>query len=548
MTMAHEDMPDFHGKPSKPGAGGSSSPGRTAQGRLAAFLQNYGLFAALVAAIALFSALRPEAFFSTANARAVLTLAAPLMIASLGLTIALAVNEIDLSVGSMIGLGGTLAVCLMSFYGVPWLLAIAAALLLAVAAGLIIGALVSIGGANSLIITLGMATFLTGIEFSLTDQRTIYTNLDPAYVAIGQSYFLGMNLQVWIAGAIAACAWILLERTETGRFIYAVGANPNAAYLAGVPVNRLRIFGFACVSVCAAVSGILLTSQSASAFSNAGQPYLLPAFASAFLGSTMSAEGRFTVFGTALYRGDSDGADNAAAFQWRHQSGPGRAADRGRHAQPAWQIQGRDLMALLSLSGISKAYPGVVAAENVDLSVAKGEIVGLVGKNGAGKSTLIRIIAGAERPDAGSILIDGQPMRFANASEASAAGIAVVHQELGDIPLLTVGENILLGLTYPGKWGLISRRRLRARAQEALDAMRMTLGAEQPVSSLSVAERRIVMIARGIAAKAKVVVLDEPTASLTETEIADLFAVIRRMQAAGVAIVYVSHRLRKCCS
>lgn len=143
-----------------------------------------------------------------------------------------------------------------------------------------------------------MATFLTGIEFSLTDQRTIYTGLDPAYMLIGQSYFLGLNLQIWIAAAITFVAWLILEKTEAGRFIYAVGANPQAAYLAGVPVRILRIGGFVSVAICATITGILLTSQSASAFSNAGQPFLLPAFASAFLGSTISPDSRFTVFGT----------------------------------------------------------------------------------------------------------------------------------------------------------------------------------------------------------------------------------------------------------
>lgn len=300
MTLAQDDMAHGRGTSSENIDRGRAAPGQSSRDKLLRLLQSYGLFVALLIAIMVFSALRPDAFFSVTNARSVLTLAAPLLIASLGLTIALAVNEIDLSVGSMIGLSGALAVCLMSFYDVPWVLAIAAALLLGVIVGLVIGFLVSVGGANSLIITLGMATFLTGIEFSLTDQRTIYTDIDPSYIAIGQSYLLGMSIQVWIAATLALVAWVLLEKTETGRFIYAVGANPNAAYLAGVPVNRLRIFGFVCVAISASVAGILLTSQSASAFSNAGQPYLLPAFAAAFLGSTMSPDGRFTVLGTVI--------------------------------------------------------------------------------------------------------------------------------------------------------------------------------------------------------------------------------------------------------
>lgn len=264
------------------------------------YLQKYGLVLSLLVAIAIFGILRPQAFFSANNALAILTLAAPLAIAALGLTVALVLNEIDLSVGSMIGLGGAFAVCLMSFWGVPWYLAILATFMLAFGAGLSTGAMVALGGANSLIVTLGMATLLTGVEFSLTDQRTIYTGIDEAYIAIGQSTLLGLNVQIWVAALVAVLIWILLEKTESGRFMYATGSSPEASFLAGVAITKYRIIGFIVVAACAALSGILLTAQSASAFSNAGQPYLLPAFASAFLGSTMSTDGRFTAHGTLI--------------------------------------------------------------------------------------------------------------------------------------------------------------------------------------------------------------------------------------------------------
>ena len=202
-------------------------------------------------------------------------------------------------------------------------------------------------------------------------------------------------------------------------------------------------------------------------------------------------------------------------------------------------------MSLLSIRNISKAYPGVTAASAVNLDVGAGEIVGLVGKNGAGKSTIIRIIAGVENPDTGEILLNDIPVQFQSAAEATRAGVAVVHQELNDIPTLSVGENILLGLRYPKRFGLIDRRRLRDKARAALDAIHMDIDIDQAVSNLSIAERRMIMIARGIAAQAKVMVLDEPTASLSDSEIADLFAVIRRMQEAGVGVVYVSHRLEE---
>lgn len=200
-------------------------------------------------------------------------------------------------------------------------------------------------------------------------------------------------------------------------------------------------------------------------------------------------------------------------------------------------------MAVLSLKGISKAYPGVVAADGVNLNVASGEVLGLVGKNGAGKSTIIRIIAGVEKADHGSLVVDGQQVELDRASDATRAGIAVVHQELGDVPSLTVGENILLGLGYPRRLGLIDKKALCRKAAAALAEINRVIDVNRPVASLSIAQRRMVMLARGVAADAKIVVLDEPTASLTDTEITDLFAVIRRMQVTGAAIIYVSHRL-----
>ena len=261
-------------------------------------ITRFGLYIALLVAIAVFGALRPDAFLTVTNALSILTLAAPLMIVSLGLTIALVMNEIDLSIGSMMGLAGAFCVVLMSHLGVPWPLAMLCTVLLAVAVGITTGTMVTHGGANSLIISLGMATFLTGIEFTLTNQRTIYTGIDEGFIALGQSEILGLNAQIWIAGILALICFLALEKTEMGRYMYATGSNAEACRLAGVPVRTLRISAFVFSALGAAMAGLLLTAQSASSFVNVGLPYLLPAFAAAFLGSTVSPKGQFTVAGT----------------------------------------------------------------------------------------------------------------------------------------------------------------------------------------------------------------------------------------------------------
>ena len=220
-------------------------PKRAPRVRSFAGWQRYALPTALLVAILMFSLLRPTAFFSWTNASAVLTLAAPLLVASLGLTVALVLGEIDLSLESAIGLAGAIAVCLMSFLGVPWPAAALSALVAGTLLGCLTGALVVRSGAESLIITLGAATLLTGLEYLLTDQRTIYEGVADGYVALGQSSVLGLNLQVWIAAGVACLAHVGLERTEWGRAMYAAGDNAEASRLAGLPVSRLRVTGFA---------------------------------------------------------------------------------------------------------------------------------------------------------------------------------------------------------------------------------------------------------------------------------------------------------------
>jgi ABC-type sugar transport system ATPase subunit len=198
---------------------------------------------------------------------------------------------------------------------------------------------------------------------------------------------------------------------------------------------------------------------------------------------------------------------------------------------------------LLELRGITKHFPGVLAASDVTLALCAGEILGLVGKNGAGKSTIIKIIAGAERPDQGEIWIDNLQVELQSPHDATRYGISVVHQELSDIPNLSVAENLQIGLRFPKRAGLVRWKALRRRAQEILDLLEIDLDPGALVGSLSTANQRLVMIARGLASEARLLVLDEPTASLTDAEIHHLHALLRRLRDAGTSVVYVSHRL-----
>jgi galactofuranose transport system ATP-binding protein len=195
----------------------------------------------------------------------------------------------------------------------------------------------------------------------------------------------------------------------------------------------------------------------------------------------------------------------------------------------------------LLMQGVTKTYPGVRALDVVDFDVERGEVHALVGENGAGKSTLLKILTGAIRRDAGRILLNGRAEDFRSPREAQAHGVVAVHQEVQLLWRRTVAENILAG-REPMRWGLIDWSRLNEIARAVLDRLGLGLEPTTPVGGLNVALRQMVAVARAASLGARIVVLDEPTSSLTGREVALLFDVIHRLRAESVSIVYVSHR------
>ena len=224
-------------------------------------------------------------------------------------------------------------------------------------------------------------------------------------------------------------------------------------------------------------------------------------------------------------------------------SGASGHASLGAHAAEA---VGTRREPFIVVKGLVKRYPGVLALDHADGVIVPGAVVGLLGKNGAGKSTLIKILAGVVQPDEGEIFIDGEPVHLHGPIDATRRGLAFVHQELADVPNLTVAENIELGLGYPKFAGTFMKRRaLRLKAAAVLDRLGARIDPKSKLGALSIAERRLVVIARGLATNARLLVLDEPTASLTEDEIRHLHDVVRLLRDEGVAVVYVTHRLQE---
>ena len=197
---------------------------------------------------------------------------------------------------------------------------------------------------------------------------------------------------------------------------------------------------------------------------------------------------------------------------------------------------------ILALSGISKSFPGVRALHDVSLELYPGEVTALIGENGAGKSTLVKILTGIYQPDAGQILLAGREIALPTAHAASEVGITAIHQETVLFDELSVAENIYLGHTPTSRFGLIDWRRMREAAQMTLDSMGAGIDAGITLNELGIAKKHLVAVARALSVDAQVVIMDEPTAALSQKEIEDLYALIELLKKDGKAILFISHK------
>jgi rhamnose transport system ATP-binding protein len=200
---------------------------------------------------------------------------------------------------------------------------------------------------------------------------------------------------------------------------------------------------------------------------------------------------------------------------------------------------------ILELRNISKSFSGVEVLHHVSLALRPGEVHALLGENGAGKSTLVKVITGVHQPDGGEILLDGSPVHFRDTWETRQAGITAIYQELSLFPDLDVAENIYVGYQPQAAGGRIDWRKLYKQAEDLLNSLGVHLDLKQKARNLSIAQQQMVEIARAFSLNARILIMDEPTSSLTLNEVADLFRLVRRLREEGKAIIFISHRLEE---
>ena len=198
---------------------------------------------------------------------------------------------------------------------------------------------------------------------------------------------------------------------------------------------------------------------------------------------------------------------------------------------------------LLEMKQIDKRFLGVHALKRVDLKLCAGEVHALLGENGAGKSTLIKILGGIYACDEGEIYIEGSRVIIHNVHDAQINGVSIIHQELVLVPHMTVAENIFLGREIRNKLGMVDKALLNKKAQELLDSFELGIQANDLIRSLTTAQQQMVEIIKALSYNSKILVMDEPTSSLSDKEVAFLFNTIRKLKEKGVGIIYISHRM-----
>lgn len=199
---------------------------------------------------------------------------------------------------------------------------------------------------------------------------------------------------------------------------------------------------------------------------------------------------------------------------------------------------------LLEMRGITKTFPGVKALDKVDFTLKRGTVHALMGENGAGKSTLMKCLFGIYKQDSGDIYIDGEKVSYKDTKDALDSGVAMVHQELNQVSMRSVAENIMLG-RFPSKYGLVDSKKMNQETQDLFDRLGLDFDPKKIIGKYSVAERQLIEIAKAVSYNAKILVLDEPTSSLTENEVDKLFEIINRLRNEGVGIIYISHKMEE---
>ena len=541
------------------------------------------LLGIIIALIVIFSLASPQ-FLRLSTMMNMIRQSAALAICSIGMTLIILTGGIDLSAGSVIALAPAVGALAIQAAGAgnPAEAAVAGFLgtmLAAAAVGLVNGVLVGVCHISAFMATLATQFAARGITLKLTNANRVVIESDIYnYLGQGTLFAIGrakVPVSILFVVIFFALAYFIFNKTSIGRRTYALGGNAAASRAAGIRVERQTVLIYVLAALTYAVGSVITAGRATSAQPLSGQGFEFEVITAVVIGGTSLAGGVGTITGTMLgvalvgiittglgmvdvqpyvnycvkgglilaavlldmNLGRLSAKKDAKAQLDKAEKLP----ERGEN-QAVAELIAENKQTSLKLENITKTFPGVKALDGVTLELKRGRVHALMGENGAGKSTLMKVLSGVYSRDGGSITVDGHPIEIHSPVDSVGMGIAVIYQELAMVPELPVVQNIFIGKELTGRL-LLDLKQMTARAGELLAHFGLNINVSRRAKEYTVGQLQMVEIAKAIDSNAWVVVMDEPTAAITEADKERLFQVIRELKAKGIAIVYISHRL-----
>jgi ribose transport system ATP-binding protein len=529
---------------------------------------------AMTVVVALGFGLQKPDFLTLDNFLEIGQQSAVIAVVAFAMTGVIIARGIDLSVGGTLAASGIVAGKAYEA-GVPALGCMAIAIAAGAAVGTLNGTLIGYARISPFMATLATMALTQGLTLSISKASSIA--VDGTLTWPGSAELGVIPVALLVALAVLVVWVFVFGRTVFGRWIYAVGGNEGAARASLIPVRRVQLLTYVLAGASAGLGAILTIGRVSSAQPLAGTGLEFTVITAVIVGGTKLSGGHGSVVGTALgslllgvvaaglsflevpqeinyvitgllvlvavllnQRADFLAWIRRTARRLRTTAPPSAAqVARAGDGPEADRHE-------LRLEGIGKGFPGVRALDGVSFTLRAGEVVALMGENGAGKSTLVKTLAGVHAPDDGRMVLDGKTVRFPSPSDASAAGIRVIHQHFSLVPDLTVAENLFLG-DEPRFRPLpfIRRREMRRRAQKLIDELELDVRPQDRLETLTVGKRQVVEIAKAMLADQWLVVMDEPTSALSNRERDRLYELVRRLLDRGVGILYISHKMEE---
>jgi ribose transport system ATP-binding protein len=524
----------------------------------------------IVVVFAGFSIARPD-FLSVENVRNIGQQTAVIAIVAVAMTVVIVGRGLDISPGSTIALTGVVGALLLRD-GAATSVALGAVVLAGAGVGLVNGILVGALNVSPFMATLATLAAARGAALLLAGDSGVA--VDNGTVSwFGDGRIGPVPVSVVVAALVVVAGWWLLNRTEFGRWVRAVGGNPETAQASLVPVRSVRAATYVLTGTAAGIGAVITLGRLGSAQPLAGSGLEFSAITAAVIGGAKLSGGdggiAGTILGAVLVGVISSGLSFLHVAQETTYFVTGglilvavllhrpdlahavrtaprmlAAAVRRRRRIGGLTAGAGAVRRTVTLEGVGKRFGGAIAVDDVSFEVRAGEVVALMGENGAGKSTLVKMLAGSQPPDSGSLLIDGTHLTLSRPEHATSAGISAIHQHFSLAPDLSVAENVFLGheLRVPGT-GLLRRRAMRRRTREILAELQVDMSPDARVGSLGVGQRQMVEVAKALRAEAWLLVMDEPTSALSHRERESLYRLVRRLCERGIGVMYISHRI-----